>query len=229
AVPKPLELLSVHIPKTAGTSFRHTLREVYGEQAVIRLDIPLAGRGKTVRINEIEYTGGHLPVGTTVAHGHFSPALFREKFPDAPEVPLITWLRDPVDRVISNYFYLSKRLHEELQEKQKGLDILRRMECSLMEYAARDVNRDRQHKFLAGVTLDQLAFVAIQEHYGTELQALARHFDWPPIQEVKHNVTGNARPEVTPEMREEIARLNPLDVALYQEGLALRAARIQSA
>ncbi|WP_421947534.1 hypothetical protein [Phaeodactylibacter xiamenensis] len=41
-----LELLSFHIPKSAGTSFRNMLRDVYGAEAVLRFDTPLRGRGK---------------------------------------------------------------------------------------------------------------------------------------------------------------------------------------
>ncbi len=225
---KPLELISVHIPKTAGTSFRHTLKEVYGETAVIRLDIPLANHGKRVKINEIDYTESQLPIGTTVAHGHFSPALFYQTFPDVPEVPMITWLRDPVERVISNYYYLSKRLQEETEGNDNARGIVRRLQLSLMEYAARNENRNRQHKFLEGIELEKLAFVAIQEHYSEELTALGRHFNWPPIEEVKHNVTGRATREVSDADRAEIAALNPLDMELYERGLRLREQRKQT-
>ncbi len=34
-----LELISLHIPKTAGTSFRSNLVNVYGKKAVARFDI----------------------------------------------------------------------------------------------------------------------------------------------------------------------------------------------
>ena len=87
-----LELVSIHIPKTAGTSFRGILKEVYGEAGVIRLDIDLLK--EELRIDEQGFSKKKLPGSVKVAHGHFSPALLRSRFEIAPEVPFITWLRD---------------------------------------------------------------------------------------------------------------------------------------
>jgi hypothetical protein len=217
------ELISVHIPKTAGTSFRHILKQVYGESAVVRLDIN--ARGKKVRLDEQLYEAAELPAGVRVLHGHFSPAAVAERFAGVEKLPAITWLRHPVDRVISNYFYLKKRLAEELDEEAKGLNILRKMQRSLLEYAADDMNRNRQHKFLAGRALEDFAFVAIQEHYDEDLAAMGKHLGWPPVEAVKYNVTGTG-PQVTDEDRATIAALNPLDMALYEHGVALRERRL---
>ncbi|MEM9916856.1 MAG: sulfotransferase family 2 domain-containing protein [Bacteroidota bacterium] len=222
-VPVEIELLSVHIPKTAGTSFRNILKQVYGEQAVLRLDISL--KDGVLRLNEQESQANALPAHTQVVHGHFSPALLRQRFDLRGDIPMITWLRHPVERVISNYFYLEKRLQEELQEEAKGLDILRKMQRSLMEYARDEVNRNRQHKFLDGIRLSELAFVGIQEHYSDDLLALAQLFDWPAFEELHHNRTAQKRRAVSEAERSEIAQLNALDMALYEEALNLRKKR----
>lgn len=217
------ELVSVHIPKTAGTSFRHILKQVYGEGAVVRLDIN--ARGQKVRLDEALYEAAALPAGVRVVHGHFTPAAVAERFPGVEKLPAITWLRHPVDRVISNYFYLKKRLAEELDEEAKGLNILRKMQRSLLEYAADEMNRNRQHKFLEGRALEDFTFVAIQEYYDEDLAAMGKHLGWPPVEAVQYNVTGTG-PVVSAEDRATIAALNPLDMALYEQGLALRERRL---
>ncbi|MEO1624521.1 MAG: hypothetical protein AAFV25_05145, partial [Bacteroidota bacterium] len=164
-----------------------------------------------------------LPRGTKVIHGHFSPRLLRQSFDLAPEVPMITWLRHPVDRVVSNYYYLAKRLREELDEEAKGLDILRKMQCSLMEYARRDINRNRQHRFLDGVQLADLAFVGIQEQYSEDLSRLAQKIGWDSYEELRHNVTGSRYEAPSAAEKAEIAQLNSLDMDLYQQALEMRA------
>lgn len=222
-----LELVSVHIPKSAGTSFRHILKKVYGEEEVIRLDIPLLN--PRVRINEELYTEGTLPRGVRVIHGHFSPAEVMRKFPETTDLPFITWLRDPVERVISNYFYLEKRLREVLNEEGRGLNMLSKMQRSLIEYARADITRNRQTKFLEGIDLEDFEFVAIQEHYAEDLRDLARHLGWGEVEEIKVNVTGKSKRDVPAEIREEIARLNAEDVALYQRALHLRQRRKKKA
>lgn len=218
-----LELVSVHIPKTAGTSFRHILKNTFGEEQVIRLDIPL--RTGRVRINEQRHTEAHLPKGIRVIHGHFRPADLLEKFPETKKLPFITWLRDPVERVISNYFYLEKRLHTLLNEEGRGVNILSKMQRSLLEYARADINRNRQAKFLEGLGLEDFAFVAIQEYYADDLKEMAQQMGWENVAEIKVNVTGKKKPEVSQEVRAEIARLNAEDVSLYQRALHLRQRR----
>ncbi|OAV44832.1 sulfotransferase family 2 domain-containing protein [Lewinella sp. 4G2] len=219
-----LELISLHIPKTAGTSFRHILKSKYGEQEVIRLDIP-AGK-RRVRINEKRYRETTIPSGTRVVHGHFYLPELYAKFPETKDLPVITWLRDPVERVISNYFYLQKILRQLLDEEGKGVNLLSKMQRSLIEYARAEVNQNRQSKFLAGKDLEDFAFVAIQEYYGEELVELSKVLGWSGVEEKKVNVTGKDRPEVSIEIREEIARLNAADVALYQRALHLRQRRM---
>ena len=154
-----LKLISVHIPKSAGTSFRNTLREVYGVDQVARLDINL--EDEVIRVNEQLWDKKKLSRDIEVAHCHFSPLLFEKYFRSSP-APFITWLRDPVERVISNFYYLEKRLKEELDEEGRGLNILSKMQRTLSEYVADPINQNRISKFLQGRSLDDFAFVGIQ-------------------------------------------------------------------
>ncbi len=218
-----LELISIHIPKTAGTSFRNILKEVYGENGVVRLDIPLYSQ--LVKINEQAYSSTKLPFGTRVVHGHFSLEQLKENFEIIDSVPIITWLRHPVDRVISNYYYLEKRLKEELQEEAKGLNILSKMQRSLPEYARDEINRNRQYKFLNGIDLEDFSFVGIQEHFSEDLISLSKQLDWPVYEELKHNITGS-KYQVSAEDRAEIAELNTKDMDLYEKAIELRKKRM---
>jgi len=214
-----LELISIHIPKTAGTSFRNTLKGVYGEQGVVRLDIGLVRQ--EVRVNEQRYEQRQLPAPTRVAHGHFSYPLLKKNF-DLPEgLPIITWLRDPVERVISNYFYLAKRLAEELEEERKGLNILKKMQRSLLEYAEYEPSQNRMAKFLEGLALEDLLFVGIQEDYDRSLERLAGLLGWEDYPVFHHNLTGEKDRGVTPAERARIRELNQRDVVLYERALAL--------
>jgi len=218
-----LKLVSVHIPKTAGTSFRKSLKAAYGNDEVVRLDISL--QTGEARLNEKKYEANDLPNGTRVVHGHFSPADVLKRFPEAGGKQFITWLRDPVERVISNYYYLEKRLREELDEEGKNLNILQKMQRSLPEYARDEINRNRQHKFLEGMPLEDFEFVGILEHYAEDLAELGLRLGWESVEEITVNVTARKKPEVSEEIRAEIARLNADDMALYERALHLRSRR----
>jgi hypothetical protein len=214
-----LELVSLHIPKTAGTSFRNVLKDVYGNEAVIRLDIDL--QYQQLKINEQEFRGRKLSKKVRVAHGHFSPALIKEHLDLQEDIPFITWLRHPVERVLSNFYYLEKRLKEELDEEGKGLNILSKMQRNLMEYAAAEINQDRMHKFLDGMPVEDFFFVGFQDYFSEDLDRIASLLQWPQVEEITHNVTGKPY-VVSEEERAAIASFNPRDMALYQKALELR-------
>lgn len=213
-------MISIHIPKTAGTSFRNTLCGVYGQESVIRLDIGLDR--DDVRINEKVYTEIALPSATQVVHGHFDFSSLAKRFHPDPTVPVITWLRDPVDRVVSNYFYLAKRLAEELREEEKGLNILSKMQRSLMEYARQEQARNRMSKFLQGMTLDQFRFVGFVEDYDQDLALLAARLGWKDYPTFRYNRTGKDTSMVSEEELRQIREWNSEDVALYDRALHMK-------
>lgn len=214
------ELISIHIPKTAGTSFRNTLKSVYGEKSVIRLDIGLIKH--ELRINEVVYSHKFLPEGTKVVHGHFSLPDLYTHLTVSKNVPVITWLRDPVKRVVSNYFYLSKRLHEELDEHGKGINILSKLQRSLREYALYEPHQNRISKFLNGISLRDLYFVGFVEEYDQCLSQLAQKLSWADYTYYRQNRTGREFiSEVNQKELDLIAEVNADDLALYKEAQEL--------
>lgn len=216
-----LELLSFHIPKSAGTSFRNMLRDVYGAEAVLRFDTPLRGGGK-FRVEQQPFTGRTLPNRVRVLHGHFSWQHANSILELPPDIPKITWLRDPVERVVSNYFYLAKRLREILDEEGRGINILTKMERSLTEYAQAEINQNRMSKFLEGLDLKDFRFVGILENMEEDLQHMAGAMGWTIQEAYQHNATGKRKREITAEERAIIEASNAKDLALYQQALELR-------
>lgn len=216
-----IELVSIHIPKTAGTSFRTTLKEVYGESHVQRLDVSQ----NKFHLEQKLLVENNLPKTLRVVHGHMYYQLLFERFNIPKEVPIITWLRDPVERVISNYKYLSKRLAEELDEEGKGLNILAKMQRSLMEYAHDEMNRNRMSKFLSGLEPEDLFFIGITDYYSEDLNDLAQLLHWQNVTEHRVNVTGRKSNAISEKDRAIIHDLNKMDVELYQKAIQLRAQR----
>ncbi len=213
------ELISLHIPKTAGTSFRNILKSVYGEEQVVRFDINEKGE---VRLNEEIYSKNILP-SVKVIHGHFIYNTLTEKFALPENFKIITWVRDPVKRVISNYFYLESRLRQILDEENKNLNILSKLQRSLIEYARADLNRNRQAKFLNGRPLKSFDFVGIQEFFDMEVSRLSNVLKWKKNPEVLfHNLTPLRDSNIDPDLLNEIRELNMEDVKIYNEALQIR-------
>jgi len=219
-----LELVSIHIPKTAGTSFRNILKKVYGEDRVIRVDITLPS--EKTPYSSCPEPPPVLPEGTKVIHGHFRFQDVAEKYKLRKDIPIITWVRNPVERVISNYFYLQKILRDIIREEERSVNILGKMEKSLIEYARAEINRNRISRFLEGLNLEDLLFVGIQEYFSEDLRYLAELLGWEGYEEYFHNTSEEQKKPVPDEIRQEIAALNAKDMEIYKRALELKEKRL---
>lgn len=96
-------LFSLHVPKTAGTSFRHDLESWFGPENM-----------------GYHYHGYHReppprfePRPGLCIHGHFNRLRgigVRQYYPDASQ--FIVFLRDPFDRFVSNWRYLQFQVRD---------------------------------------------------------------------------------------------------------------------
>ena len=162
-------------------------------------------------------------------HGHFNYSAIADHLNISDDVPVVTWVRDPVQRVISNYYYLVQETIKKLRNKN-DVGALSQIQRTLLEYSRDKRNCNKMTHFLKGVCLEDLAFVGIQEYFDEELLFFASKFGHEDVTPLKHNVT--ARPDkknddLFENILDEIRELNSEDVALYENSLALRKERIK--
>jgi len=214
-----IRLYSIHIPKTGGRSFDAVLKGEYGEPQVFNMTRDILRKTS----KKLEET---LPEKFSVLHGHLR---FQDLLPvyQKQPAPVVTWLRDPVERVISNYYFLMERIQAGARPNQEH----KRNE-SLRDHIH---NRDAQNimtKFLDGIRPEEMLFIGILEHFEEDLRYLGRLLQWKPVPAPFLNSNRQFRtqfPSVSSELREEIRRLNGEDQALYDEALRLRRLRRRSA
>jgi hypothetical protein len=210
-----IEIVSLHIPKTAGTSFRTILKDKIGDSRVVRLDIH---NKNDIRLNEKAFTKDKLRNKIKVVHGHFKFADIKELFDLNPSVRYVTWLRDPVDRVLSHYYYLMKMAAIKMGEQAKD-EILSKVGKSLEEYVVHDQNRNEISHFLEGSSLDDFDFIGIQKDFENELNRFRKVMGWTNIENQRHNVTGSKKPAIDKKTVELIKSYNEKDVEIYEEAL----------
>ena len=94
-------LISVHTPKSGGTSVRSALIRAFGDGFRAYSEDP-ANPCSPRNLDPIGYLAGkaQLPPDAMCIHGHFHPGHF-----DARGHVLATILREPVDNIISIYFF----------------------------------------------------------------------------------------------------------------------------
>lgn len=169
-------IISIHIPKTAGTSFYNILTQVYNNQSVSpsfkRNDIiPLLD--SNMQLSKEKLNQYHI------IHGHFyyeeASSLINH------DTKIITWIRNPLDRLISNYFHFIKTISNEeinpiIFSKNKH-----RINESIIEYAEKHENKNKISQFLQGSKIEEFAFVGIFEKYEEEINRLKSILKWPNI------------------------------------------------
>ena len=105
-------MIYLHIPKTAGTSFRKSAEQYFGPAQVLS-DYGEQSSSTSEDIRSAVYAENDLAslretgLEKKFLTGHFSMAKYREIFPDSP---VVTFFRNPVDRVISEYVHFSSCL-----------------------------------------------------------------------------------------------------------------------
>jgi Sulfotransferase family len=220
-------ILSVHMPKTAGTTFRQILIELYGTAIFFDyLDqydfvdpeapsfIARVGRGiRGARFKQLR----RLPKASDQCiHGHFRASKYLSQYTD---VHLITWLRDPVERVASHYYHwlrhpdpyhsLSRKLHAQ--------------NLSLEAFAELEPMQNLQFRYLDNVPIERFGFVGVQEHFEEMLPRFFAFLEVTSVEVKTKNVNQekalHKRYDMSPETRAHIEALNQKDRAMYTYAL----------
>lgn len=218
-------VISVHIPKTAGTTFRSYLRAIYGRHLCCDYGQSNPMTHGLIARSLYADTGPKPPEnlrqachkkGIKCIHGHFHAEKYRAIFPDAR---YIVWLRDPVDRVISQFFYQRKAL----DPRNRINRLVYEGKVNLLQFADMEENRNIQSKMIAGIPVEAFYFLGICEDFQQSLRRFENRLQidlgntkvrWLNLNPRKPNVED-------PEIREHIAAQNAADIQLHTSALGL--------
>lgn len=208
-------IISLHIPKTGGTSFSDVLERAYpGEVAFFYREKNKLTHPKLkdhARLRDPELLAELEADGIRIIHGHAPGRWFLKSVPDQRR--FWTWVRDPVERVISAYYYLVRR-----GERDRARPGAEKVEGrSLEDYAREEANQNIQSRVLTDMDLSRMGFVGVTERFDESLAMLGLQQHQLP----KARNRNKKKPEVDPELKRLIAELNAEDMALYEEAVRL--------
>jgi hypothetical protein len=207
-----VEIISVHIPKTAGSTFRRVIGQIYKPEEIFDCSM-------SKHHDESKRQASASDPKIKAIHGHFHGDLFDTQFPNAKKV---AWVRHPIVRIISHYYYL-KSLPEATE-----LDI---EVMSLLDFA--EHSKNLISKYINN--LDSYLFVGIQEFFQEDLDELKLILGWGKTHinnenqnkftgyhEYCHNILSDDQ------IVNQIASYNQEDLDLYEYLLNTRAKRNNS-
>lgn len=217
---RPWTLVSVHLPKTAGTSFAEALQRVHGDGLRLdNADRPLAHARGERRLSALRQAcamaGQVLP--DACVHGHFLPL----KYALARRTRFCVWLRDPVQRVVSRYHHYRRHGANEPHHRRWGL----LPGLTLEQFVVLPQYRNTYAEYLWAFPLRRFDFVGIVECYAQDMARFAACFDLDPGQ--LQGARANRNPEraseggyaLEPAQERLIRRCNARDLALYERAL----------
>ena len=200
----------VHIPKTAGTSFRLAVERHFSPEQVVYdygpqspvtspgIQQHLYGEGDQDKAAFYEHCREH---GIKLIAGH-RPAT---RYLDGVAVPnIITFVREPLARVFSQYLHF---------KRHQGF------EGSFRDFFSVPTRQNAQAHMLRGISPRALGFVGITEQYRQSLRMINRHYGWR-LRHKRANRSGFFEPgpdSVSQADRALFHELNSDDFLLYRE------------
>jgi hypothetical protein len=155
-----MKLVSIHVPKSAGLSFQRHLTHLFGKQVV--WDYNHTDRPNYKPEKPSPHILAQLRTNkTTVIHGHF----FLSKYRHIPGLQRAVWFRDPVQRLLSHYYYWLRAPDMD----HPNCIALHEQGLSVVEFAELPELRNVFARFLDGELFKELDWVGLVEDYQTSL------------------------------------------------------------
>jgi hypothetical protein len=224
------KIIFIHIPKTAGSTFISILRKVYNGDKIFLISggsaVPSNYQYEVALLNftrldkkildKVELLAGHMPV------------VINDK---TSEFKFITFLRNPIERVVSDYKYITTNFGNPLH--------LLVNDISISDYVSRneDLQLDNlQTRLISGklegeitcsdveiarrVIKDHFAFVGFTEYFNISLIYFRDRLNWPKnLIFKKENITKKSNLIITDKDLTAIEKYNKFDMQLYNECL----------
>lgn len=219
-------LIFMHLPKCGGTTFHGILEQMYKPSEVFDIKVVnhvALNTQSFIDLNQqerdkIRLIKGHMEFGL---HNYFSG-----------NTEYITFLRHPVERIISYYYYVKRRPNHRLRQQNLFHD-----QMSLYEFVTKinegDINNG-QVRFISGIDTNDkgemlekakeniknhFAFVGTIDQFDASLLLLRKRYRWEmPYYQIENNTKN--RPSLNEIDLKTIASIeayNKEDISLYND------------
>ena len=227
-------LISLHLPKTAGSSFRKSLENHFGNENVLidHKDFPLHSNYQKRELKALLHffklflfrkRYGDLKC----IHGHFLPFKYLPfRFFLKKDIFFLTWIRNPVDRLVSHYNYWIRAYNS-----RKSFGLHKRVveeKWSLEKFCLSKEMRDMYSQYLWKFPLKKFDFIGVTEFYDEDMEYLSKNVfkSEIPIYKKRAGIRDSSYKLLTNDFKKKVERFHDKDMRLYKEALKIRKKRI---
>ncbi|WP_108659761.1 sulfotransferase family 2 domain-containing protein [Acuticoccus kandeliae] len=211
-------ILSIHIPKTAGSRFGQILKARYGDALAFYYGPNNPKTHPLARVRPKDLDADLMDrlhaSGVRILHGHMRAHLLMRTIPDPARYWV--WLREPVEQVISYYHFVRTSkgdggpLYEAVQERGISLD----------EFVSLPQVENIQSQYCGQLRIEEAGFVGITEQFSRMLPLIGLR------DQMRWSNVNAEKPIVDRDTRSAIARQIGDDLGLYSYALELSIRRL---
>lgn len=219
-------LIFMHVAKAGGTTLHNIIEKQYPKDLIYTVEHTDTQYQKVSKLqnhprkDELRLIKGHMPIGL---HEHLNQPY-----------DYITFLRHPVERIISHYFYAKSLPHHYLYDSivnnnmtideyvSSGLtpeleNHQTRIFSGLTKYSKNNFEKvTEEHLQLAISVLDKnFVMVGLTEYFDESLLLLKKYFNWNNIFYMKMKVNNSNKNEVSEEQLSIVKEFQKYDLLLY--------------
>jgi hypothetical protein len=212
-------VIFLHVQKTGGSTILDIMENQYPDEQLLLWGNHRRGTKKLTKDLKAKLKCTH--------HAH-APFGIHLAYPKRPFI-YFTMFRDPVDRVLSQYYYIQEHRIHPLHRRIKQMSLEQFL--SDQHHVSRRLTRNLQTQMASGsiepenASLKQakknlkkyFAVVGVTEMFDESLFLMTKTFDWKNVSYQKKNITKKrpSKEEVPTHIIEKIKKMNQLDIALY--------------
>ncbi len=220
SLPSSVELISVHVPKTSGSTFGKVILPQIHPPSQILYEY------ENLPINTL-IQKGQLTTQIRVIHGHFTAQKYRKYYPNAK---MVIWVRNPIILLISAYYFWLSFTDYFFDDNHRYV-VENKLDFS--DFVKQPFTPNIISNYFAKeMKLTDFYFVGIQEFFIDDLNDLKKKLGWPTLQVTisNRNSYENYQDKVmdiltNQSLIKNIVSLNSADMDIYQEALSLRSQR----
>lgn len=210
-------LISIHIPRTAGTSFRFLLKQYYGQSVLFDYGDPImvnnlirTGFARKSKIKNRIFKSDFN--NKRCIHGHFLPYKYLDFKKE--ESAFVVWIREPMDRLMSHYSFIIKenKKHPDVSPfHQKVIKEKWNFEKFCLDKTAQNL----YSKFFWNFPISKLNFIGSLEDYDHDINLFCnKYFDHLDQELITSNKTLK-KPSYSPNLLAMVKEFHKEDYILY--------------